>query len=127
MVASLLYLTTPPSHPHRPLVLKRTVATFDLSLLADFRERPQLQHVVMCERIQPLVTCPGSVMITDKTFYFQPAAINNIGERVQRCARCVSPVPCGPQGRRVTPLSSCSRVCAMLCPSASPCARLREY
>ena len=68
-----------------PLVRDRQQVEFDLSLLADFRERPQFEHVVLCERIQPLVTCPGSIMVTDQVLYFQPASINNVGERISKC------------------------------------------
>lgn len=70
--------------PSRPWVVERQQGDFDLSLLADFRERPQLQHVVLCERVKPLLQCPGRIMVTDEKLYFQPAQVNNVGDEVSR-------------------------------------------
>lgn len=64
-----------------PLLAERRDGPFDLSLLGDYRERTLLAPsplAISGERVYPLVTCPGRVMVTEKAVYFQPARINNV-------------------------------------------------
>lgn len=64
-----------------PILQERKEGHFDLSLLGDYREKPLLSanpYAISCERIYPLVTCPGRIMVTDKAVYFQPVRINNV-------------------------------------------------
>ncbi len=81
---------------------------FDVSLCKNYGEKMRLQTPLSCERIevflrrmcwcffsspmcppllffpscQPLLRSPGCLMLTNSSLYFQPAAINNIGEEV---------------------------------------------
>jgi WD40 repeat protein len=64
-----------------PVLSARREGPFNLSLLLDFRERPLLPVAPMAitaERIFPLVSCPGRMMVTERAVYFQPVPINNV-------------------------------------------------
>jgi factor associated with neutral sphingomyelinase activation len=55
---------------------------FNLTLLGDYRERPLLPvapQAISLERVFPLVTCPGRVMLTERALYVQPIPLNNVG------------------------------------------------
>ncbi|RYG41334.1 hypothetical protein EON68_03195, partial [archaeon] len=63
------------------VVAPRRDGPFNLSLLSDFREKPLLPAAPLAftvERVFPLVTCPGRIMVTEKAVYIQPSALNNI-------------------------------------------------
>ena len=67
---------------HARLHRERASAAFDPTHLVDFRERLLLPQgeALPVDRISPLIKNPGVVMLTDRRFYFQPAAdLNNVG------------------------------------------------
>lgn len=73
-----------------PLLARLVEGAFDLSLLGDFRERallPSTPRAVTCERVFPLVTIPGRLMVTERAVYFAPSKVNNVtSEPVQKWA-----------------------------------------
>ena len=58
------------------------VSVFDNSLLVDFHEKLLLQYPVSVKKVSPLVLNPGGIMITSSRIYFQPAELNNVGDKV---------------------------------------------
>jgi hypothetical protein len=71
-----------------PLLARLVEGAFDLSLLGDFRERallPAAPRAVTCERVFPLVSIPGRLMVTERAVYFAPSKVNNVtSEPVQK-------------------------------------------
>ncbi|KAK7234103.1 aggrephagy protein [Aureococcus anophagefferens] len=77
------------------------VAKFEMSQLVDFRENVVdrgggRRAVFEGERVSPLLRQPGVVVVTTQRVYFEPAALNNVGDsamsatfdRVASCRRC---------------------------------------
>ena len=62
-----------------PLLRERHEGPFDRSGLADYTETLLLDAKApwLVHRVEPLVDCPGRVVISDTALYFQPAPINN--------------------------------------------------
>jgi factor associated with neutral sphingomyelinase activation len=56
-----------------------SIPSFDTSQLVDFHEELQLPKAVAVKKVKPLVLNPGSLMVTEKRVYFQPAPLNNTG------------------------------------------------
>lgn len=56
---------------------------FDHSILSDFHENLILNQAVRATMVKPLVTHPGLISLTNKRLYFQPAKVNNFGDRGQ--------------------------------------------
>jgi hypothetical protein len=72
-----------------PIITPRRDGPFNLALLSDHREKPLLPvapSAVVVERIFPLVSCPGRLMLTERCLYLQPIALNNVtgSDPVQR-------------------------------------------
>lgn len=61
-----------------PLVAPLTEAKFEMRQLVDFREDIVAQ--CMAERITPLLRQPGVMVVTTQRIYFEPAALNNVGD-----------------------------------------------
>lgn len=61
-----------------PLVAPLTEAKFEMRQLVDFREDIVAQ--CMAERITPLLRQPGVMVVTTERIYFEPAALNNVGD-----------------------------------------------
>jgi WD40 repeat protein len=64
-----------------PVIMPRREGPFNKALVGDYRERPLLPATptaISVERIFPMVTCPGRIMLTERAVYFQPSLINNV-------------------------------------------------
>lgn len=68
----------------RPFIEHALISTFDSSNLVDFHEKYLLNNPLTTRKILPLVSHPGSLMITESRLYFQPAQLNNIGDASQK-------------------------------------------
>jgi factor associated with neutral sphingomyelinase activation len=69
-----------------PLLRERIDAClqrFDPVHLVDFREGLLLARPLRVDRVTPLLSAPGGLMLTDRRLYFQPAELNNVGGRVE--------------------------------------------
>jgi len=58
------------------------VQAFDSSLLLDFHETLLLRLPVAVRKVSPLQLNPGGLMVTSARIYFQPAQLNNVGDKV---------------------------------------------
>jgi factor associated with neutral sphingomyelinase activation len=68
----------------RPFIEHALISTFDSSNLVDFHEKYLLNSPLTTRKILPLISHPGSLMITESRLYFQPAQLNNIGDASQK-------------------------------------------
>lgn len=65
------------------LINSRLHGPFDLSQLRDVREEcrlPAQPAAISVERVFPMVSCPGRLMITNKGLYLQAVAVNTLGQ-----------------------------------------------
>jgi factor associated with neutral sphingomyelinase activation len=68
----------------KPLTEQASIIhNFDTSQLVDFHEKLLLEKPISVKKVKPLILHPGSLMITKARVYFQPAQLNNIGDKVQ--------------------------------------------
>lgn len=67
----------------KPFLENALISSFDTSNLVDFHERFLLSSPISVRKIKPLVTNPGTLVITEQRIYFQPAQLNNIGDTTQ--------------------------------------------
>lgn len=67
----------------KPFIETALISAFDTSNLVDFHEKFLLQRPISVRKIKPLMTHPGSLMVTESRVYFQPAQLNNIGDSTQ--------------------------------------------
>ena len=67
----------------QPFIQSASSTTFDSSQLVDFHEKLLLDEAVFVKRIKPLMQNPGLFMVTEARVYFQPAQLNNIGDKMQ--------------------------------------------
>jgi hypothetical protein len=67
----------------KPFLENALISSFDTSNLVDFHERFLIQTPISVRKIKPLVTLPGTLVITELRIYFQPAQLNNIGDTTQ--------------------------------------------
>lgn len=70
-----------------PILDQRRDGPFDTALVSSFRERALLPAgplATYAERIFPLVSCPGRIMVTDAAVYLMPVAINAVAGRCGR-------------------------------------------
>jgi len=67
-----------------PLVRERHGGAFDRALLGDVAETPLIPPSApwLVLRVEPLLTCPGRLMLTNAALYFQPAALNNFSHKL---------------------------------------------
>jgi len=57
-------------------------ASFDTSLLVDFHEKLLMRDPIPVKKVSPLILNPGCLMMTSSRVYFQPAQLNNVGDKV---------------------------------------------
>jgi len=67
----------------QPFIHSASSNAFDSSQLVDFHEKLLLDEAVFVKRIKPLMQNPGLFMVTEARVYFQPAQLNNIGDKMQ--------------------------------------------
>ncbi|KAG3026053.1 hypothetical protein PC121_g4789 [Phytophthora cactorum] len=65
-----------------PVLAPRMTDKFDPSLLIDFREKLLMETGCVANRIEPLLTFPGCLMLTTLRLYFQPSSLNNVFDPV---------------------------------------------
>lgn len=74
---------------HEDLVVPRLMEPFDRSRMVDFREQvvlPKRQdEVIVMEKIEPLVTVYGCMLLTDVRIYFQHCRLNNLSGQARHC------------------------------------------
>jgi len=66
----------------QPFIDNALVLSFDTTNLVNFHETLLLIMPLFVRRIRPLISTPGSFMITEQRIYFQPAQLNNIDEQL---------------------------------------------
>lgn len=67
-----------------PILDQRRDGPFDTALVSSYRERALLPAgpvATYAERVFPLVSCPGRIMVTDAAVYLMPVAINAVAGR----------------------------------------------
>ena len=60
----------------------RSSLQFNASNMVDFHEQLLFSQPIAVNRIGPLTSSPGGLMLTDKRVYFQPSQINNTGASI---------------------------------------------
>jgi hypothetical protein len=70
-------------------VAPRLTEAFDRSRLVDFREQTllpaQVGDTIAVEKIEPLVTVFGCVLLSDQRVYFQHCRLNNLSGQTRQC------------------------------------------
>lgn len=66
-----------------PILDKASTVRFDSSMLVDFHEQLLFKEPVNVNKVIPLVSSPGIMMMTESRIYFQPSQVNNVGDSFQ--------------------------------------------